>query len=201
MYSDSEMYRLMDLLPASGRMMTKLVSKPEQRHVIDHPFPTPWMTTRPIWINFDLLSQLSRPECDLLVLRTVSWMTGIKWFRPNWYQAGVLAGFVGVAVQAVQADAVGMVAAGALSAIAGTQIWRENRSPQKELDADDTAIQVAQRRGYTETEAAQALLFAIEAVAHIEGRNLSLNDLLRSQNLRAIAQTSPIGVPANLRKP
>jgi len=201
MYSDSEIYRLMDLLPASGRMMTKLVSKPEQRHVIDHPFPMPWMTARPIWVNFDMLSQLSRPECDLLMLRTVSWMTSIKWFRPNWYQAAVLAGVVGVAVQTVQADAVGMIAAGALSAIAGTQIWRENRSTQKELDADDTAIQVAQRRGYTEPEAAQALLSSIEAVAQIEGRNLSLIDLLRSQNLRAIAQISPVGAPANLRKP
>jgi hypothetical protein len=200
MYSDSEIYRLMDLLPASGRMMTKLVSKPEQRQVIDHPFPTPWMTTRPIWINFDLLSQLSRPECDLLVLRAVSWMMGIQWLRPNKYQIAVLVGMVGVAVQAVQADAVGMVAAGALSAIAGTQIWRENYSTQKELDADEAAIQVAQRRGYTEPEAAQALLSAIEAVAQIEGRNLTFSDLLRSQNLRAIAQLSPVGVPANLRK-
>ncbi|MBM0740861.1 DUF3318 domain-containing protein [Phormidium sp. CLA17] len=200
MYSDSEIRRLMDLLPASGRMMTKLMSKPEQRHVIDHPFPMPWMTARPVWVNFNLLSQLSRPECDLLVLRTVSWITSIKWFRPNWYQAAVLAGLMGITVEAVQADAVGMIAAGALSAIAGTQIWRENHSTQKELDADETALQVAQRRGYTETEAVQALLSAIEAVAQIEGRNLTLNDLLRSQNLRAIAQISPIGIPANLRK-
>jgi hypothetical protein len=200
MYSDAEVRRLMDLLPASGRMMTKLVNKPEQRHVVDHPFPMPWMPVRPIWVNFDLLSQLSRPECDLLILRTVSWMIGIKWFRPNWYQAAVLVGGVGVAVQAVQGDAVGMIAAGALSAIAGTQIWRENHSTQKELDADEAAILVAQRRGYTETEAARALLSAIEAVAQVEGRSLTFSELLRSQNLQAIAQLSPVGVPANLRK-
>ncbi len=200
MYPDSELRRLMDLLPASGRMMTKLMSKPEQRVVIDTPFPKPWMTDRPIWINVDLLEQLAQPERDLLVLRTVSWATGVTWFKPNLYQAVMVTGAMGTVIQAVQGDAVGVVATVALSAIAGSQIWRNNHSPQKELDADETAIRVAQRRGYEERSAARALLSAIEKVADLEGRpSLNFAELLRCQNLRAIAGISPVGVPASLR--
>lgn len=198
---DQEIRRLMDVLPASGRMMTKLVSKPEQRVVIESPFPMPWMTDRPVWINFELLSQLAPPERDLLVLRTVSWTTNVKWFRPSLYQGLVLAGVFGTVIEAVQSDPVGMVAAGAVTTIAGTQIWRSNRSTEREIEADEAAIQVAVRRGYDEQEAARSLLSAIEAVAEIEGRRgLSFIELLRCQNLRAIAGMSSVGVPANVRK-
>ena len=36
-----EIRRLLDVMPASGRMMTKIVSKPEQKQVIDAAFPLP----------------------------------------------------------------------------------------------------------------------------------------------------------------
>ncbi|GAB4338511.1 MAG: DUF3318 domain-containing protein [Leptolyngbyaceae cyanobacterium] len=201
MYPDPEIRHLMDLLPASGRMLTKLVSKPGQATVIEAPVPKPWMAFRPVSINFDLWNQLSRAQRDLLVLRTVSWVTSVRWFRPSLNQGLVLAGVLGVIVEATQGDAVGVITAGSLSAIAGTQIWRSNHSTQRELEADEAAIQVAMRRGYTETEAARSLLSAIETVAEIEGRpSLSFIELLRCQNLRAIAGVSPVGVPSSLRE-
>jgi Protein of unknown function (DUF3318) len=195
MNPDFEMRRLLDVMPASGRMATKLISKPEQRLVVDSTFPMPWVRDRPIWINFDLWDRLPRPQRDLLILRTVSWLTGVKWFRPSLYQGIVLAGVVGGVVELVQGDPVGMIAAAGLTAIAGAQIWRNNHSNQMELDADDAALRVAQRRGYEEPEAARHLLSVIEAVAQIEGRSLNFIELLRSQNLRAIAGLSPVGVP------
>jgi hypothetical protein len=201
MNPDLEIRRLLDVMPASGRMTTKLISKPEQPVVIDSPFPMPWMRERPVSINFDLWSRLSRSERDLLMLRSVSWLTGVKWFRPNLYQGIALAGVVGTVVELVQADPVGMIVAGGLSAIAGTQIWRNNRSTEKELEADEAAIRIAQRRGYSETDAARHLLSAIEAVADLEGRsNLNFIELLRSQNLRSIAGLSSVGVPERLRR-
>ena len=200
MNPDFEMRRLLDVMPASGRMATKLISKPEQRLVVDSTFPMPWVRDRPIWINFDLWERLSRPQRDLLMLRTVSWLTGVKWFQPNLYQGVVLAGVVGSIVELVQGDPIGIIAAGGLSAIAGAQIWRNNRSSQMELDADEAALRVAQRRGYEEPEAARHLLSAIEAVAQIEGRSLNFIELLRSQNLRSVAGLSPVGVPDRARQ-
>jgi len=101
----------------------------------------------------------------------------------------------------VQGDAVGVVLSTSLSAIASTQIWRSTRSTESELDADAGAIKVATRRGYTESEAAQHLLLAIEAVAQIEGRSgLNFKELIRCQNLRVIAGFSPVGVPDTVKQ-
>ncbi len=108
-------------------------------------------------------------------------------------------GVVGAVIEAVQSDPVGIVAAGALSAIAGVQLWRNNYSSQRELDADLAAIQVALRRGYTEPDAARHLLNAIAAVAAIERRGLDFMELLRCQNLRAIADLSAVPLPETLR--
>ena len=198
---ETEISRLLDIMPASGRMLTKIVSKPQQSKVIDTPFPLPWnRDSRPIYINFDLWRRLSRPQRDLLVLRAVNILVNIKWFKPDLYQGIVLAGLAGVAVELIQADAVGIVVAGSLSAIAANQVWRSNRSVQRELDADEGAVKVALRRGYTEPEAAQHLLSAIEAVAEIEGRpSLNFNELIRCQNLRAIAKVSPVNVPETVK--
>lgn len=197
---EPEISRLLDLMPASGRMFTKIVSKPQQSQVIEAPFPPPWkLDSRPIYINFDLWRKLSKAQRDLLLLRAVSSVTGIKWFKPDWYQALTLAGLLGTTVEIIQADAVGIIAAGSLSAIAATQIWRSNRSLQRELEADTAALKVAQRRGYPEGEAARYLLTAIETVATIERRSLSFIELIRSQNLKAIANLSPVGVPENIR--
>jgi Protein of unknown function (DUF3318) len=198
---DSEIRRLMELMPASGRMYCKLMSRPEQPTVIAAEFPRPWKQARPLSINFDLWSKLSRPQRDLLLLRTVSWLMGITWFKPDLPRGLVLAGLVGAVVEVVQADAIGFVTAAALAGLAGTQIWRSNRSSQIELEADEAALQTAERRGYSEADAARHLLGAIEAAARIEGRsNLTFTELLRCQNLRAIAGLSSVTVPNPLRK-
>jgi hypothetical protein len=199
---EPEVSRLLDVMPASGRMLTKIVSRPQQAKVIDSPFPMPWnRESRPIYINFDLWRRLSRPQRDLLILRTVSNLTGIQWVKPDVYQALVLAGLLGLTAEIVQKDAVGILVAGGLTAIAANQIWRSNRSAQKEISADEAAIKVALRRGYTEKEAARHLLEAIETVAQLEGRSsLNFTELIRSQNLKAIANLSPVGVPDSIRQ-
>jgi hypothetical protein len=201
MNPEPEIRRLLDVMPASGRMLTKIVSKPEQSQVIETNFPVPWSSERPIFINFDLWRQLSKPQRDLLLLSTVSWLIAIKWFKPDVYQGVIVAALLGGVVELVQGDAVGVVVATGLSAIASTQIWKASRSSQSLLDADEAAIRIAQRRGYTETEAAQHLLSALEAIAQIEGRlSINFTELIRCQNLRAIAGLSPVGVPEQLKK-
>ncbi|MHC5726018.1 MAG: DUF3318 domain-containing protein [Nostoc sp.] len=196
-----EIRRLLDVMPASGRMTTKLVSKPQQAKVIDASFPQPWNQARPIYINFDLWRRLTKPQRDLLLLQMVSWLTGVKWFKPDIYQGMVLAGLVGGFLEAAQSDVVGVAVAGGLSAIAAWRIWRTNKSQESELNADAAAIKIAQRRGYSEAEAAQHLLSAIEAVAKIEGHSsLNFTELIRCQNLRAIAGLSPVGMPESYDK-
>ncbi len=196
-----EIRRLLDVMPASGRMTTKIVSKPEQAKVIDASFPQPWNQARPIYINFDLWRRLSKPQRDLLLLQMVSWLTGVKWFKPDIYQGVVLAGLLCGFLEAAQSDVVGVAVAGGLSAIAAFRIWRTNKSQESELNADAAAIKIAQRRGYSEAEAAQHLLSAIEAVAKIEGRSsFNFTELIRCQNLRAIAGLSPVGIPESYDK-
>ena len=199
---DSEISRLLDLMPATGRMLTKIVSRPQQSKVIDTPFPMPWERgLRPVFINFDLWKQLSRPERDLTLLRGVSVLTGVRWFKLDIYQGITLAGLVGLTAQIVQGDAVGIVVAGALTAIAGNRVWRTNRTLEREITADEEAIKVATRRGYTQTEASRQLLNAIETIAKIEGRqSLSFTELIRSQNLKTMGNLSPVGVPDMVRQ-
>ncbi|MBD2462946.1 DUF3318 domain-containing protein [Oscillatoria sp. FACHB-1407] len=196
---DSEIRRLIELMPASGRMYCKLVSKPEQASVITTEFPVPWKQARPIVINFDLWREMPRPQRDMVLLRTVSWLMSVKWLKPTPATGLVAAGVVGTIVELAQIDMVGAIAAGALTTLAGLQIWRSNRSTQRELEADEAAIQTAVRRGYTETEAARNLVSAIESLARIEERPNTFTELLRSQNLKAIAGLSPVGVPQSMR--
>lgn len=199
---EQEIIRLLDIMPASGRMLTKIVSKPQQLQVIEIQFPLPWKQgSRPIYINFELWRRLSRQQRDLLLLRAVTGLTGIKWFKPDIYQGIALAGIIGLTVELVQTDPVGIVVAGGLSAIALRQVWQKNKSVQKELDADETAIKIATRRGYSETEAASHLLSGMETVAKLEGRSsLNFTELIRSQNLKAIANISSVGVPSSIRE-
>lgn len=196
MNSDSETRRLLDLMPASGRMRTRIVGKPSQLTVIEYHFPQPWVQERPVWINFDLWSGLSQPERDLSILRTVSWLGASNWFKPDLYQGLTVVGVLGIAVELFQVDAVGVIVSGGLSTIAAIQVWRSSRSLKVEIEADEAAIKVAQRRGYTEVEAARHLLSAIQAIAKLENRsNLAFNELIRCQNLRVIAGLSKAGVP------
>lgn len=201
MNPEIEIRRLLDLMPASGRMLTKLLSKPGQSVVIDAALPKPWASSRPIAINFDLWRQIPQAERDLLLLRTACWLTGVKWLRPSLAQGAAVVGLLGTSIELFQADPIGILVAGGLTALAVNQIWRSNHSARVELEADETAIRVAQRRGYSEAEAAHALLAAIETAAEIEGRRgFSFTELIRSQNLRSIAGVSPVGVPESIRQ-
>jgi hypothetical protein len=189
---ESEIRRLRDLMPASGRMWVQIERMNDRRTVITSPFPYPWVRDRPVRINFELWRQIPRPQRDLLLLRQVSWVTGIRWFEPNWLQGAAAAGAIATVLQATQGDAIGTVVAGGLTALAGSQIWQRNRSPEREVDADRAALRVAERRGYAEPEAAQHLLDAIATVSQLEGRSgLSYDEALRCQNLRAIARLDP----------
>ncbi|XTZ12851.1 MAG: DUF3318 domain-containing protein, partial [cyanobacterium endosymbiont of Rhopalodia inflata] len=183
---EPEIRRLLDLMPASGRMLTKIISKPQQSKVIDAPFSPPWnRNSRPIYINFDLWWQLPKGQRDLLLLRATASLIGIKWLKPNLYQGITAAGLVGLTVQTAQGDILGMIASGGLTAISTYQIWRSNLSVQRELDADEEAIKVAFRRGYNSVEASKNLLDGIEVSSQLEGRfSLSFTELIRCQNLK-----------------
>ncbi|MBV6626375.1 MAG: DUF3318 domain-containing protein [Rivularia sp. (in: Bacteria)] len=190
-----EIRYLSDLMPASARGSVKIISKPEQTKVVDVSFPLPWHRERPIYINFDLWRNLSKQQRDLLLLRTASWLMGVEWFQPNIYQGVALIGLFGSLIESAQGDAVGVVAGAGLSAIAILRWYRRNRSQESEVAADMAAIRLMTRRGYSETEAAEYLLKAIEAVAKIEKRStFNFIELVRIQNLRTIAGFSELGV-------
>ena len=197
----SETSRLFDIMPASGRMMTKIVGKPEQPTIIKTIFPVPWKNDRTIYLNFDLWMNLPTAQRDLIMLRTVSWLCEIQWFKPNINQGILGVGLVGIISQLAEADVVGILVASGLSVISLTRIWQSNHSTETELAADEMAIRISTRRGYEAPEAANHLLQGIENVAKIEGRNnFNFTELIRSQNLKAIAGLSPVGVPEKVRK-
>lgn len=183
---NNEIRRLLDIMSASGRMHTKIISKPQQSKVIDFNFPFPWNSKiKPIYINFDLWQKLSRPQRDLILLRSVSWLTGIKWFKPNLYQGLTLVSLGGMTAEFLQGDAIGVILAGGLTAISLNQIWQKNRSQEIEIKADEDALKIAIRRGYNESEAAKYLLDGIHLISEIEGRSgLNFVELLRVQNLK-----------------
>ncbi len=197
---DAEISRLLDIMPASGRMLTKIVSKPQQSKVIDAPFASPWnRESRPIYINFDLWRRLPRGQRDLLILRATNRLINIRWFKPDINQLIVLAGTIGLIIETGQGDAIGMLIAGGLTVISARQIWRDNKSVQRELDTDEAAIKVALRRGYTEVEAAQNLLEGIENAAQLEGRSiLNFTELIRTQHLKSLANLSNVDVPEKI---
>ena len=181
-----EIRRLLELMPASGRMLTDIISKPKQSRVIDYKFPRPWERgDRLIAINFELWQAVPQPQRDLLLLSVVCRLSNIRWFKPDIYQGLTVMGLGGVALQLWQKDAVGLVVAASLTAMAANQIWQNYRSTEREVEADETAIKVAVRRGYNATEAANFLRLAIEKTAQIENRTgLSFIELMRCQNLR-----------------
>lgn len=202
MSQDAEFRRLIDLMPASGRMSVKLTQRSSQARAIETPFPAPWnQDARRIYINYGLWQQLDRPQRDLLLLRAVAWLTRIRWLKFELYQGVVVAGALATVVELAQADAVGVLVSSGLGAIAASQVWRRNRSVRAELDADEAAVKVAQRRGYDPAEAAGHLLEGIEALAALEGRpSPNFVELIRSQNLKTRANRSAVGVPETVRE-
>ena len=198
MESKAEIRRLLNVIPASSRMTVKIVSKPKQPQVIDATFPLPWTRERVISINFNFWSSLPEPQRDLLILQKVSWLTQVKWFQPQIYQGVAIAGLVAGVMESAQGDVLGVGVATGLSAMALLRIWRGNKSSELELNADLGAVAIAQRRGYSETEAAEHLLSAIEAIAGMQKNgSLDFNELIRCQNLRAIAGLSSVGIAKN----
>ena len=196
---ETEIRRLTELMPASGRMLTKIQSQPKQSRVIDAQFPKPWQIgDRLIKINFTLWWELPIQERDLLLLSVVCRLANIRWFKPDVYQGLTMAGITGIGFQLWQRDVVGLIVAGGLTAMAARQIWKGYQSNEREIEADAKAIKVAVRRGYEQREAVNALLTAIETVARIENRgSLSFTELLRAQNLRS--QLSNQASPAQSR--
>ena len=200
-YELSEISRLLDIMPASGRMMTKIVGKADQTTIVQTTFPVPWKNDRVIYLNFDLWMNLPKGQRDLVMLRTVNWLCEIKWFKLSINQGIFGVGLVGIISQLTEADVLGILVAGCLTAIGSMRIWQNNHSTDVELAADEMAIRMATRRGYKTPEAANHLLQGIESVAKIEGRNnFNFTELIRTQNLRAIAGLSPVGVPEKVRK-
>lgn len=187
----AEIDRLLELMPASGRMYCKVISSPQQSQVMRLRLPLPNQETRPIWINFNLWHQLNQPQRDLLLLYGVSWLTSIQWFKPELYQGLTLAGAALTGLELLQSNAAGIITFASLTAVAFSQIWRQNRGSELEIAADEKAIQVAQRRGYPQSQAAQGLAEAIEAVAQIEGRSLTFTEMLRRQRIQAAITQIP----------
>lgn len=188
--TNAEVTRLKDLMPASGRMSIRILLDDRQSTVIQAPFPRPWKRSHAIKINGALWQALSASQRDVLFLHYVSWLGSVKLLKPELYQGVAAVGLVGAVFELLQADAVGILAAGGLTAIAATQVWRRSTGTQAKLTADEAAIRIAQRRGYSERDAARHLLEAIELVPRIEGRGgMNYTELLRAQGLRALLGT------------
>lgn len=193
---NEEISRLRDLLPASWRMTTSIKSKPEQPEAISSSQILPWTKGVQIGINFRLWRQLAEAERDLLVLHDVSWRLQTKWLQTGAYQGVAAMSLVGGIVEAIQGDVTGIAIAILLGTIGVNQIVRGNKSSQVQVQADNEAIEIAQKRGYGEAEAARALLEAIPAAARLMGRNTpEFTELIRCQNLRAIAGLSKTPIP------
>jgi len=193
---NEEISRLRDLLPASWRMTTSIKSKPEQPEAISSSQILPWTKGVQIGINFRLWRQLAEAERDLLVLHDVSWRLQTKWLQTGAYQGVAAMSLVGGIVEAIQGDVTGIAIAILLGTIGVNQIVRGNKSSQVQVQADNEAIEIAQKRGYGKAEAARALLEAIPAAARLMGRNTpEFTELIRCQNLRAIAGLSKTPIP------
>jgi hypothetical protein len=193
---NEEIARLRDLLPASWRMTTSIKSKPDQPEPITSSQILPWAKGAQVEINFRLWRQLIEAERDLLILREISWRQQTKWLQTGAYQGVAALALAGGIVEAVQGDVTGMAIAILLGTIGVNQILRGNKSSQVQVEADNDAIAVAQRRGYAEAEAARALLEAIPAAAKLSGRNTpEFVELIRCQNLKAIAGLSKTTIP------
>lgn len=185
MNEDAEICRLLELMPASGLMMIQIVSQPRQLTVIETPFPKPWMKKRLIFINFDLWQSLPQPQRDLLLLRGVSRLCYLQWFKPDWNQGLVVAGGLGILVEWVQHQPFGLLVAGGACVWGIQRFWKSNYPLQLELETDALAISIAQRRGYPASEAARHLLNAIETVVKLEKRTgLNPTEVMRCRQLR-----------------
>ena len=184
--TNAEITRLKDLMPASGRMKTRIIIEDRQSTVIETPFPRPWQRSHPVTLNWRLWQELSVSQRDLLFLHHICWLTSVQLLKPELYQGIAAVGLLGTVFELFQTDAVGILAAGGLTAVAAGQVWRSKTGNQAKLEADEMAIRVAQRRGYSERDAIRHLLEAIESVPSVEGRGgMNYTELLRAQQLKS----------------
>ncbi|MDB9493282.1 DUF3318 domain-containing protein [Spirulina major CS-329] len=185
-----EIRRLRELMPASGRMLITIAAAPQQPEAIAAPFPSPWRRDRfRITLNFARWLPLPQAQRDLLLLRAVTWQLQGRGVQVKGIHGLVALGVVGTGFEWVQHNAVGVVVAGGLTAIALRRAWRDYHGPERDLDADAAALQVAERRGYSLPAAAEHLYLGLEAIAAPHPNGI---ELLRIQTLRAIAHRPPI---------
>ncbi|NJK59014.1 MAG: DUF3318 domain-containing protein [Oscillatoriales cyanobacterium SM2_1_8] len=190
-----EVARLLDLLPASWRMETQVSPRAEQPAAIASTPLSPWQRTCRVSLNFKKWVQFSPVQRELLFLREVAWRQQTKWLQVGPLQGVLCFGALVVAVESTQMDLTGVAGGVLLALVAGNQLWRRQRSVATEFAADQEAIAVARKRGYTETAAAQALLAAVDGGWRLEGRRApSFTEATRMQALRAMVggETSPI---------
>ena len=106
---NSEISRLLDVMPASGRMLTKIVSKSTQSEVIRIPFAFPWnRSKRLIYINFDLWYQLTEAQRDLLILRVGFQLQDVYSFKLNLNQFILSLGVLELFIKVLQRDTLGI---------------------------------------------------------------------------------------------
>ncbi|MFN3926628.1 MAG: DUF3318 domain-containing protein [Pseudanabaenaceae cyanobacterium] len=194
-----ETARLKDLLPASWRMRTTIKPSLVPYQVITSSALPPWRNPLKVEINFALWSELALVERDLLFLREVSFDHQRNWLKFGVFQSLFILSLVGSLLQFNQGDLTGTAIALGLGSVSAWQVWRQTQGVAVQLSADWEAIQVAERRGYTQTTAAQALLASMARVAEIEGRTTpDFVELIRSQQLKVLAGLSDISIPSEV---
>ena len=193
---NEEIARLRDLLPASWRMTTSIKSKAELSKPIASLPILPWQKGTQVNIDFRLWRQLPEAQRDMLLLYEVSWRQQTKWLQTGVYQGVAAIALIGGIIETVQGDVTGIAIALLLGTIGINQILRTHKSSQVQVQADNEAIEIAQKRNYSQVEAARALLEAIPAIARLMGRSTpEFTELIRCQNLRAIAGLSKTTIP------
>ena len=193
---NEEIARLRDLLPASWRMTTSIKSKAELFKPIASLPILPWQKGTQVNVDFRLWRQLPEAQRDMLLLYEVSWRQQTKWLQTGVYQGVAAIALIGGIIETVQGDVTGIAIALLLGTIGINQILRTHKSSQVQVQADNEAIEIAQKRNYSQVEAARALLEAIPAIARLMGRSTpEFTELIRCQNLRAIAGLSKTTIP------
>lgn len=193
---NEEIARLRDLLPASWRMTTSIKSKAELSKPIASLPILPWQKGTQVNVDFRLWRQLPEAQRDMLLLYEVSWRQQTKWLQTGVYQGVAAIALIGGIIETVQGDVTGIAIALLLGTIGINQILRTHKSSQVQVQADNEAIEIAQKRNYSQVEAARALLEAIPAIARLMGRSTpEFTELIRCQNLRAIAGLSKTTIP------
>ena len=193
---NEEIARLRDLLPASWRMTTSIKSKAELSKPIASLPILPWQKGTQVNVDFRLWRQLPEAQRDMLLLYEISWRQQTKWLQTGVYQGVAAIALIGGIIETVQGDVTGIAIALLLGTIGINQILRTHKSSQVQVQADNEAIEIAQKRNYSQVEAARALLEAIPAIARLMGRSTpEFTELIRCQNLRAIAGLSKTTIP------